>query len=93
MEWIKVEAHNFKSNVPFGKQLLVSNGSWVQYVDEHGWDNEKYYFHNVTGKLEGVTHFMIFPLPPKKDEKWIYECYVCNKKTKGSGELVRDCDC
>lgn len=70
MEWIEVKAYcdsegNIFSNVPFGR-LFVTNGKWVEYVDGHGWDDQEYYFHNGTGKLQGVTHFMPFPKPPGK---------------------------
>jgi hypothetical protein len=72
MEWVKVnwkwdlETSEHFTNVPYGWELLVSNGEWVKYVNEHGWDKQEYYFHDGLGKLEGVTHFMIFPNPPEK---------------------------
>lgn len=74
MEWIKVETHwdsetsGYFSNVPYSQELLVSNGKWVKYINEHGWDKDEYYFHDGIGKLEDVTHFMLFPEPPKKEE-------------------------
>jgi len=73
MEWKKVKTHfdpetcDFDSNVP-REVLLVSNGKWVQYIQEHGWDDTEYYFHNGTGKLDGVTHFMTLPNPPEPEQ-------------------------
>ncbi len=69
MNWIKVEIQDTKlgnrvTNVPFGR-ILVSDGTMVEYVDEHGWDKEEYYFYNGTGKMKGITHFMLLPNAPK----------------------------
>jgi len=68
MQWIKVKAKDYEINVPFGKELLASNGDWVKYVNQHGWDKDVYYFHDGTGKLEGVTHWMLLPACPEKQD-------------------------
>jgi hypothetical protein len=70
MQWIEVKAYrdcegNYESNVPLGS-ILVSNGTWVEHVEIHGWDDQEYYFHNGIGKLEGVRYFMPLPSPPKE---------------------------
>lgn len=79
MEWIKVEAKDYETNIPAREDLLVSNGVWVKTVDTQGWDKGEYYFHNGLGKLEGVTHFMLFPLPPKQDSKMELQTTISEK--------------
>ena len=70
MKWVKLEANckegYHECNVPSCNRLFVSDGYWVELVDEHGWDKEEYYFHNGTGKLKGVKYFMVLtnPSPP-----------------------------
>lgn len=68
-KWIKVKIFtdteiDDESNIPC-EPIIVTNGDWVQYIEEHGWDNGEYYFHDGTGQLEGVTHWMPLPKPPK----------------------------
>lgn len=60
MQWISV-----KNDIPF-EPILITNGKWVKYIEEHGWNGEKYYFHDGTGQLKNVTHFMLIPKPPKE---------------------------
>ena len=65
-EWIKFESNfdsktcSFYCNVPF-EEILVYDGNKVIYVQEHGWDDEEYYFKDGTGKILNVTHFMKMP--------------------------------
>lgn len=70
MKWIELKVNGKNGhrdcNVPWNKRLFVSDGYWVELIEEHGWDGEEYYFHNGTGKLEGVKYFMVLtnPSPP-----------------------------
>jgi hypothetical protein len=69
IKWIKIETKfdpesGYNSNVPFG-EMLIFDGNRVQYIDEHGWDKDEYYFHNGCGKVDNVTHWMPLPKPPK----------------------------
>ncbi len=71
MKWIKVEAYydvhkGFNSNIPYG-DILIFQGRYVEAIHDHGWDNNEYYFRNDTGKIDGVTHWMPLPKPPKHD--------------------------
>lgn len=69
-EWIKIkiDKETHSSNVPWGVELLVTDGKRVKYLERHGWDKEEYYFDCGLGKEEGITHFFIFPEPPKEPE-------------------------
>lgn len=73
MEWTKVitkfDHENWirESNIPWKLDILVTDGVWVEFVNDHGWDKEEYYFNNGMGKLNGVTHFMELPKPPEKE--------------------------
>lgn len=63
--WTKFESEGFSTNVPFVRELLVWDGNRVMYCNGHGWDKDEHYFSNDNGKIDDVTHFMVFPEPPK----------------------------
>lgn len=68
--WIKLEVDkdSLICNAAEFCSVIITNGEWVEVVEEHGWDDGEYYFHDGTGQIEDVTHFMPFPEPPKKEK-------------------------
>lgn len=70
MEWVELKVDtkegNRICNVPRSRNLFVSDGYWIEIIDEHGWDGEEYYFHNGVGQLDGVKYVMAlhYPEPP-----------------------------
>lgn len=67
MKWLSIE-----TTLPLGRyNILITNGDWVEAVNEHGLDGGEYYFHNGTGKVDGVTHWMPFPKPPRRKDEAI----------------------
>lgn len=62
MEW-----YDIKKITPLGLyNILITDGERVEAVNEHGLHEGEYYFHNGTGKVDGITHWMPFPKPPRR---------------------------
>ncbi len=66
MKWTNVKKRFPNEDGEYFTDILITNGKCVIQCNEHGWDKEEYYFHDGTGKVDGITHWMPLPEPPKE---------------------------